>query len=93
VTLRLQGWRHAQGGIQNRAGPREGMTVDERGFSCVGTEKWDLLPEFCGPHTRTLKAQLRRMASNGRAPDQGGRSKGRGSKDELADHHGVAPAL
>jgi len=33
------------------------------------------------------------MASNGRAPDQGGGRKAGSSKDELADHHGVAPAL
>jgi len=58
VTRGLQDLRHAQGGIQDRAGPREGMTGHERGFSCATTGKWDWFPEFCGPHTKALKAQL-----------------------------------
>ena len=53
-----RGLRHAQGGIQDRAGPREGMTGQERGFSCAVAGKWASRPEFCDPHTRALEAQL-----------------------------------
>ena len=50
------------------------------------------VPEICERRTKTLRAQLRRMASNER-PLIRARLKGRSSKDELADNHGVAPAL
>jgi len=47
------------------------MTGHERGFSCAVTGKWASRPEFCGPHTKTLKAQLSPDGVARAAPDQG----------------------
>jgi hypothetical protein len=57
--------------------PRGDGNGHERGLSRADAEKWRReSPELCGRRTKTLKAQLRRMASNGRAPDQGEGSQG-----------------
>ena len=88
----------AHGGRCARAGSRTARALGRengcgRGLSCVVTGKWADAQSSVAACTKALKAQLRRMASNGRAPDQGKGSEGLGSKDELADNHGVAPAL
>lgn len=52
--------------------PRGDGNGHERGLSRADAEKWGReFPELCGRRTKTLQAQLRRMASHGHAPDQG----------------------
>ena len=69
------------------------MTGQERGFSCVETGKWANAQSSVARTPGRSRLSFRRMASNGRAPDQGVGRKAGSSMDELADHHGVAPAL
>jgi len=77
-------WRNPRP-LESSRGDKNGH---ERGLSRADAWKWDVSPRVVRTPNQDAPGSASPDGVERAAPDQG-----QGSKDELADNHGVAPAL